>query len=149
MSDIPITNEDIYALAQGCSVNENGVLRQPTTMEIRLAQMISAACEERDTVLAALNEATDILEDQGRPEGERISKGIAAIVEERERAMNDAFTAKWRDEEKRADQYKADSEVWDFICKTGWPTSVNVALLKIADHMDCPEHLRKRLEGKT
>lgn len=87
MSDIPITDEDIYALAHGCSVNENSNLREPTKMEIRLAQMVGTACEERD-------------------------------------------------------RYKA--EVSWLISNVMTGKDIHFALTQ----KDCPEHLRKRLEGK-
>lgn len=39
---------------------------------------------ERDRMVAAINEAEELLEEAGRPEGERLSTGIAAIVAERD-----------------------------------------------------------------
>ena len=47
------------------------------------------------------------------------------------------------------DWYKADSEALDFLLKIGGKETDNVIHIPtVAQWPDCPEHLRKRLEGK-
>ena len=82
---------------------------------------------------------------------------LLTACEERDRAMTDAatFAAKWHDEEKRADEaikerdrFRKDSEALDWLMeKFGYTINGIMKLAGKSSYSDCPEHLRKRLEG--
>ena len=105
---------------------------------LNAAPDLLSACEERDSL-------REVLEDKRRLAREL---DIALHGEEgaaKQASLCDLIVPAQRLREER-DRYKADSEALDWFLKE-YP-EIMTSFLRLHTNRDCPEHLRKRLEGK-
>ena len=98
-------NEHVIWRASGswsnCIEITLGDLRKISESFCEVANRLREQEQQYATLLEALNEAELLLEEQGRPEGERLSKGIKIIIERAEQAASALLACQVRETELR------------------------------------------------